>query len=178
MESDVIKEFVENAIYRLDESTRMISIAFDTLEEEEIWQRPNESSNSVGNLILHLCGNITQYAISSLGEVEDVRDRDSEFKTTLGLTRKELLKKLLNTVSAAKSTIANTTLEQWLKKREVQGFYFSGIGVVLHVVEHYSYHTGQIAFWAKQLKNKQLGFYDGHDLNIKSPLTLKGGIKN
>ncbi|GMN05276.1 hypothetical protein MTsPCn5_06640 [Croceitalea sp. MTPC5] len=178
MESDVIKEFVENAIYRLDESTRMISIAFDTLNEEEIWQRPNESSNSVGNLILHLCGNITQYAISSLGEVEDVRDRDSEFKTTLGLTKKELLKKLLNTVSAAKSTIENMTLEQWLKKREVQGFYFSGIGVVLHVVEHYSYHTGQIAFWAKQLKNKQLGFYDGHDLNIKSPLTPKGGIKN
>lgn len=168
MANEAIKEFAENALYRLDESTRMISIAFDALDEEQIWLRPNESSNSIGNLILHLCGNITQYAISSLGETEDIRDRDSEFETSSGLSKKELLNKLSNTVTMAKSTIENTTLERWLKKREVQGFTFSGIGVVLHVVEHYSYHTGQIAFWVKQLNNAPLGFYDGMDLNIKN----------
>ena len=168
MESEAIKEFVENAIYRLDESTRMISIAFNNLEEEEIWKRPNESSNSIGNLILHLCGNITQYAISSLGETNDIRDRDNEFNLTSGLSKKELLSKLLETVRLTKATIKKTSIEQWLRKREVQGFHFSGIGVILHVVEHYSYHTGQIAFWVKQLNNKQLGFYDGMDLNIKN----------
>ncbi|MDT0607499.1 DinB family protein [Croceitalea rosinachiae] len=167
-DNKAINEFVENVIYRLDENTRMISIAFDTLTEEQLWLRSNKASNSVGNLILHLCGNMTQYAISSLGETEDVRDRDSEFETSSGLTKKELLSKLLNTVSDAKSTIENATIGQWLKKRDVQGFHFSGIGVILHVVEHYSYHTGQIAFWAKQLNNKALGFYDGIDLNIKN----------
>jgi len=52
--------------------------------------------------------------------------------------------------------------------RSVQGFSFSGVGVIIHAVEHYSYHTGQIAFWVKQLKEKDLGFYNGTDLNIKN----------
>jgi len=168
MENEAIKEFVDNTMYRLDESSRMIAIAFESINEKQVWLRPNESSNSIGNLILHLCGNITQYAISSLGEKEDVRHRDIEFETTSGLSKQELLIKLSDTIAAAKATIENTTSEQWLKKREVQGFHFSGIGVILHVVEHFSYHTGQIAFWVKQLENKQLGFYDGLDLNIKN----------
>lgn len=168
IENETIKEFVENALYRLDESTRMISIAFGNIDEEQIWVKPNESSNSIGNLILHLCGNITQYVISSLGEKEDTRERDIEFETISGYSKEQLLTALEETVKMAKSVIKNTTIEQWLKKREVQGFHFSGIGVVLHVVEHYSYHTGQIAFWVKQLNNQPLGFYDGMDLNIKN----------
>ena len=52
-----------------------------------------------------------------------------------------------------------------LRSRTVQGFQLSGIGIVVHVTEHYSYHTGQIAFWTKQLKNKDLGFWEGKDLN-------------
>ncbi len=52
----------------------------------------------------------------------------------------------------------------------MQGFNLSGIGIVIHAVEHYSYHTGQIAFWAKLMTNKDLGFFDGRDLNIKNEL--------
>ncbi|MCP4975498.1 MAG: DUF1572 domain-containing protein [Maribacter sp.] len=167
-EDKVIMEFVENALYRLDQSTRMIGVAFIQLEEQDIWKRPNEASNSMGNLILHLCGNITQYVISSLGETEDIRERDIEFDTRSGLNKADLLKKLEDTVNKAKDIIENATPKEWLKKREVQGFCFSGIGVVLHAVEHYSYHTGQVAFWVKQLNNKDLGFYDGTDLNIKN----------
>ena len=60
------------------------------------------------------------------------------------------------------------TLDRLISKKQVQGFEFSGIGNIVHLVEHLSYHTGQIAFWVKQLKNEQLGFYDGHDLNTKN----------
>ena len=168
VEDKVINEFVENALYRLDQSTRMISVAFMQLEEQDVWKRPNEASNSMGNLILHICGNMTQYVISSLGETEDIRERDIEFNTQSGLNKAELLKKLKDTVNKAKDVIENATPNEWLKKRAVQGFNFSGIGVVLHAVEHYSYHTGQIAFWVKQLKNKDLGFYKGRDLNTKN----------
>ncbi len=159
------KEFIENTVYRLDESTRMIKKTFEYLVDEDMWKRPNEQSNSIGNLILHLCGNITQYAISSLGEQIDNRERDAEFAKKGGLTKVELLNKLIQTVDLAKTTIQKATSEQLLTKRNVQGFNFSGIGIIIHVVEHYSYHTGQIAFWAKLLKDEQLGFYDGLDLN-------------
>lgn len=167
-ETLLVEELVKNALYRLDESTRMIQNSLAEISDEEVWLKPNESLNSIANLILHLCGNITQYIISSLGETEDIRERDLEFSTSKGLNKSELLTKLEATIDKAKGVIFDTDPEQLLKIRVVQGFSFSGVGVILHVVEHYSYHTGQIAFWVKQLKNKDLGFYKGRDLNTKN----------
>jgi uncharacterized damage-inducible protein DinB len=168
MEKEIKGEFIKNSIYRMDESTRMIQICFKELSEEQVWKKPNKSSNSIANLILHLCGNITQYIISSLGEVKDTREREKEFSTTEGYTKDRLLQILLDTVENAKAVIQSTTQDKLLKERDVQGFNFSGIGIVIHVVEHYSYHTGQIAFWSKLMKNIDLGFYDGIDLTIKN----------
>lgn len=162
-------EFKEQILFRLDESIRMIRISFEQLSEEDIWKKYNQGSNSIGTLIIHLCGNITQYAIASLGNQEDLRDRDAEFETNGGLNKQELLEKLTETVEQAKETILNCSETELMHKREVQGFNFSGIGIAIHVTEHFSYHTGQIAFWTKQLKDKKdLGFYDGMDLNIKN----------
>ncbi|MBD0849441.1 DinB family protein [Maribacter arenosus] len=168
MEEKIREEFVQNSLYRLDENMRMNFISLKHLSDEDIWKRPNESLNSIGNLILHICGNMTQYVIASLGGTEDIRERDVEFTVESGYTKKELLQKLADTVEAAKRVINDAKVDQLVRKREVQGFYFSGIGVVLHAVEHYSYHTGQIAFWVKQVKNMDLGFYDGQDLNVKN----------
>lgn len=165
METQWQAEFVQNALYRMDESSRMIKIALAKISENELWQRPNEQSNSIGNLLLHLCGNVTQYAIASLGNSPDNRERDLEFSTEQGWDKQQLLEELDATVAQAKEVVQSTSQAEWLRVRDVQGFRFSGIGVIMHVVEHYSYHTGQIAFWVKQLKNKDLGFYDGMNLN-------------
>lgn len=170
MSQNFLPEFVHHTCYRLDESTRMIRKSFAELEESDIWKRPNASSNSIGNLILHLCGNIRQYTISSLGDMEDVRQRDEEFDAREGYGKTELFDMLARTVEEAKSVIQKTDAENWLRVRSVQGFEFSGIGIVIHVVEHYSYHTGQIAFWTKILKDKDLGFYAGFDLNAKNKI--------
>ncbi len=167
-EEKLISEFVENTCYRMDESTRMIHKSLIDVTEEELWQRPNDSLNSVANLMLHLCGNITQYAVSSLGETDDIREREVEFSLKSGYDKATLLNKLSETVEAAKQCMKLASTAQLLKKREVQGYRFSGIGIIMHVVEHYSYHTGQIAFWVKQLKNKDLGFYEGVDLGVKN----------
>jgi len=177
-EEKIIEELVKNSLYRMDESTRMIRKCLDQISEEELWLKPNDSLNSIGNLILHLSGNITQYVIASLGETEDNRNRDLEFSKQGGLTKSEVLKKLTDTVDLAKRVIFDAKLNQFLRIRSVQGFTFSGIGVIIHAVEHYSYHTGQIAFWVKQLKNKDLGFYDEMDLNIKGSLAPKRGNIN
>ncbi|MBM1107001.1 DUF1572 family protein [Aurantibacter crassamenti] len=166
MEERIVQELVNNSLYRLDESTRMIQKSLKEVSEDEVWQKPNESLNSIANLILHLCGNISQYITSSLGETEDIRIRDLEFSASNSMTKEELLNKLEDTLDIAKRVIFDAKIEQLLKVRAVQGFSFSGVGVIIHAVEHYSYHTGQIAFWVKQLKNKDLGFYEGTDLNI------------
>lgn len=168
MENTVISVLKNSACYRMDESTRMIKIALSKIEEEQIWVRPNGISNSIGNLILHLCGNIEQYAISSLGNLPDVRARDVEFETQAGFTKIELLKTLEETVDKAKKTIQELSENELLRQREVQGFDYTGIDIIMHVVEHFSYHTGQIAFWVKQLTERDLGFFDGINLNIKN----------
>ncbi len=122
----------------------------------------------MGNLLLHLCGNITQYIIAALGENLDLRERDKEFETVDGYTKNELWQQLEDTVNKAKEVLENASDKKLLKKHKVQGFYFSGIGIVIHAVEHFSYHTGQIAFCTKQLKNTDLGFYKDHNLNTKN----------
>lgn len=167
-EDKLVMELVNNALYRMDESTRMIQKSLADISEDELWLKPNESLNSIANLMLHLCGNITQYIISSLGETEDQRNRDIEFSTSKSASKAEVIQTLETTVNEAKRVIFDATIDQLLETRSVQGFSFSGIGVIIHAVEHYSYHTGQIAFWVKQLKNKDLGFYDGIDLKIKN----------
>jgi len=168
-------EIIEQAIFRLEENTPRIEKCLNELSEEEIWKKPNNSSNSVGNLILHLCGNITQYIISSLNEKEDNRNRDKEFTTTSGYTKSELLKKLTTTLDQAIHILKNLSEKDLLRVRTVQGFDYSGIGIIIHVVEHYSYHTGQITFWTKFLKNKDLGFYAGVDLNKKNKTAYNNG---
>lgn len=168
MDNQIQEEFVLNANYRMNESLRMIKICLDKLSENMIWQKPNETTNSIGNLILHLCGNITQYGIASLQGMEDNRNREEEFSVLSGYSKKELFQKLVSTVEEAKNAIKKASVEELLKKRSVQGFEFSGVGNIVHVVEHLSYHTGQIALWTKILNNKDLGFYDGIDLTVKN----------
>ena len=146
---NISEEFLGQSILRIDEYLIKIERCLDELEEEEIWQRPNESSNSSGNLILHLCGNITQYIISSLGNAKDMRERDSEFNATGGMLKSELYKKLTDVAFEAKNVIREIGVVDLSTIRSVQGFKLSGIGIIIHVVEHFSYHTGQIAFWTK-----------------------------
>ena len=166
--TNVIKEFIEQSIYRIRENTQRIIKCLGEIEEIEIWKFPNDNSNSIGNLVLHLCGNIRQYAISALGEIEDTRERDKEFSARTGPAKSELLNVLINTISEAVHTMENIHENRLMKTYSVQGFNLSGIGIIIHVTEHYSYHTGQIAFWIKQIKNKDLGFYANIDLNVKN----------
>ncbi|MEL6974391.1 MAG: DinB family protein [Bacteroidota bacterium] len=161
-------EFIKQCHYRMDESLRMVKRSLEQLSEEMIWQKPNAVTNSIGNLILHLCGNITQYGIASLRGEADERDRDLEFSTTEGWEKKALITKLESTVNEAKAIFEQLHPEAFLEEKGVQGFYFSGIGRMLHVVEHLSYHTGQIALWTKMLTEKDLGFYEDFDLNQKN----------
>jgi len=167
-EKELQEELVWNAGYRMNESLRMIRICLEQLSEEQVWEQPNESSNSIANLILHLCGNITQYGIASIQNLEDTRQRDEEFTTKSNHNKAELIKMLEDTIDEAKRAIYDAPLKELLRKRNVQGFNFSGIGNIIHVTEHLSYHTGQIALWTKILQNKDLGFYGDVNLNVKN----------
>jgi len=166
--SDLVIDLLDNAIFRMEESLRMIAKSTALLTTEELWKKPNEASNSIGNIIIHLKGNITQYILAGLGGQKDHRQRDLEFSVAHRYSTKELNQQLQELLDEVKTVLHGLKEAELTKSYSVQGFKLSGLGILLHVVEHLSYHTGQIAFWTKIVKNKDLGFYEGFDLNIKN----------
>ena len=168
MENIFRKEFIDQSLKTIDENTSKIKACMNQLDEKDIWFRHNEHVNSVGNIILHLCGNIRQYIISSLGDAPDIRERDLEFSTMGGISKSDLTAKWQNTILEAKAIIARASPENLLRHRVVQGTDHSGISIILHVTEHYSYHTGQIIFLTKLYKNIDMGFYKSVDLNKRN----------
>jgi uncharacterized damage-inducible protein DinB len=161
-------ELIAQCILRMRESEERIVKCLNELNEQELWQSPNAQLSAVANLVLHLCGNIRQYAISSLRGTTDVRNRKLEFSANGGQSREELLNLFTTTINEATSVIQSLSEQELVHERMVQGFKLTGIGILIHVTEHLSYHTGQIAFYTKLLKAKDLGFYAGLNLDIKN----------
>ena len=147
-----------------DESLPRILKCLDQLENEQIWWRPNEASNSIGNLVLHLCGNVTQWIYSGLGGFPDNRTRQTEFDERRVLDKSELRELLVLTLDKIRPVIIHLKETELLQTRPVQTFTETGLTILIHVTEHFSYHTGQIAYITKMLSDSPLGFYEGVSL--------------
>jgi uncharacterized damage-inducible protein DinB len=142
-----------------------IGRCFDELTEDQVWQRPNSSSNSIGNQVLHLCGNISQWILTGLGDAPDLRQRDKEFVIAGGFNKEELSARLKEVITESVAVIAGLEEEDITRVRPVQAYYHDGVFILMHVVEHFSYHTGQIIFWTKALKDIDLDLYAGDALD-------------
>lgn len=138
------------------------------LSETEIWHRPNEQSNSVGNLVLHLCGNVRQWVLTGLGKQPDTRQRQAEFDEKGPVPTEELIHRLENVMIEVEKVLDDLTASQLLQTVNVQGFSETGVSVLVHVVEHFSYHVGQITYFTKWKKNMDTGYYRGMDLEATS----------
>jgi hypothetical protein len=126
---------------------------------EQVWWRPNEASNSVGNIVLHLNGNLTQWLVASFNQMEDKRDRPAEFAAQGGLTAAEVLGRLGATMTVVEKVLNRLTAEELLAPYEIQGYKVRGIDAVYQAIEHFGLHYGQIAYIAKSLSGNDLGFY-------------------
>jgi uncharacterized damage-inducible protein DinB len=153
---------VREVIFRIyEESIPRITRCLEQLTNEQIWWRPNENSNSIGNLILHLQGNVRQWIGTGLGNMPDHRKRQTEFDERRLLDKTSLMREFLETMELAKGIIEQVPEEELLRLRPVQTFEESGLSILVHVTEHFSYHTGQIAYITKMLRDKPLEFYEG-----------------
>ena len=137
-----------------------IERCLELLDDEQIWWRANPESNSVGNLLLHLSGNVRQWIVCGLGEATDSRDRDSEFAQRTVIPRAGLIAALKQTLREADATLASFDADKLLERRRIQGLDVSALEAILHVVEHFSMHAGQIVLLTKQLTARDMHFYD------------------
>jgi len=152
----------------LGESVPRLRKCLGLLSEEEIWSRPNAETTSVGNLVLHLQGNARQYIVAGLGGAPDQRRRSAEFAETGPLPTAELLSRLDALMAEVEATLDRVDPTSLLEKRRVQGFDESGLSILVHVVEHFSYHVGQISYVVKSRQAVDLQYYDGVNLEATS----------
>jgi len=137
-----------------------IERCLELLRDEQIWWRANPQSNSIGNLLLHLSGNVRQWIVCGVGGARDERDRDSEFAQRDMLPRDELLARLKQTLSEADAALAKFDAAKLMERHLIQGCDVTALSAIFHVVEHFSMHTGQIIMMAKMFAEVDLGFYD------------------
>ena len=159
--NDTGQEFISRARYHLTEDyVPKIEKCLERLTDEQIWWRPNEQSNSIGNLLLHLSGNARQWIVCGVGGATDARDRDAEFAQRDRIARTDLRSLLQRTLADVDATLAQFDANQLVERRTIQGSDVSVLEAILHVVEHFSMHVGQILYITKQVTAHDLHFYD------------------
>ena len=151
-EQTIESTFLQNARSRLCvHLTRQIQECLNGLQLEQIWWRPNEASNAIGNLVLHCIGSTPFYIGHVIGNSNFVRNRDAEFSERRSHPTAELLAHLNIAIEEADDVLSHldpatllTPAERALKPAIV-------MDIISLQVAHYALHVGQIAYATKLL---------------------------
>jgi uncharacterized damage-inducible protein DinB len=146
-----------------DESFARIRKCLSLVSDEDLWISPNDKITSIGSSVQHVIGNSIQWIVSTIGGEADGRIRSAEFKAS-SKSKEQLLDDLQRAEVKIKSAISRLSNDQLDERFVVQNFEVTGLSIIVHVIEHTSYHTGQISLLAKLFTEKDLGYYDGFQL--------------
>jgi len=152
-------DFLATAAGTLAQNLDRIESCVPRLPADALWARGSENENAVGNLLLHLEGNVRQWILSGVAGEPDTRDRSSEFSARSGAAAALLLANLRTTVVKAADAIRSLTHARLAEHVSIQGYDTTVLSAIFHVVEHFSGHTYQIILITKQLTGEDLGFY-------------------
>ncbi|HUE95881.1 MAG TPA: DinB family protein [Longimicrobiaceae bacterium] len=159
--TDLTRAFIEESRRHLSRDfLPKIREAVEPLSEADVWWKPNPVSNSVGNLLLHLSGNLGQWVGSALGDRPDERRRDREFDPAETPDKATLLARLNASVAEADEVLASLDPAVLSERRTIQAREVTGFEALYHAVEHFSMHTGQILYIAKLRTGRDLRFYE------------------
>ncbi len=121
----------------------------DGLSEEQVWARARPEANAIGNLLLHLEGNLGQFVGHCLQGQPDVRERPTEFATVGGVEKTAMLEALRARVEQACAYFAGVSEEALLRTVKTINGEMTGLEVVYTVVGHFQQHTGQVLHMVK-----------------------------
>ena len=147
------QELARQMIHLLNQAMLKIDHCLNQLNDEQIWWRPNDSMNSIGNLLLHMGGNLRQWAIASIGNQPAARDRQSEFEQREIIPATELIQQTSQTVLQTGALLKQLSPSAWLEPRTIQGFDVTVAEAIIHTTTHFVGHTHQIIL----LTRMQLG---------------------
>jgi uncharacterized damage-inducible protein DinB len=155
------KEFISVARRKLlQEYYPRLERCVAELNDDDIWWRAHETNNSIGNLLLHLSGNVRQWIVAGLGGAPDVRNRPQEFSERMPIPKEKLLNRLYAVLCEADRVLERFDHSTLLEVRRIQNYDVTCLEAIFHVVEHFSGHVGQIIYITKLRKGVDLQFYD------------------
>jgi len=153
-------EFIEaSCVFLKTDFLPKLLHCLDAMTDDQIWWRPNEQSNSVGNLVLHLRGNVKQWIVVPLGGGKFRRDRNAEFATRDRVPKAQLITDIQQAVDEVDAVLKGFAANQLLVRYPIQTYQTSALQAIYHVVEHFSYHLGQILYIYKLQTAADPGFY-------------------
>lgn len=165
VKKNIVSEFEQRVF---EESYDRIYRCLSMIKDEDLWRQLHPNVPSVGNLILHLSGNARQWILSGLGGRPDNRVRDLEFIPQPNIKKSELVFLLENLKVNLKQTLTELPDAEILVVRSIQGFDVNGLSAIIHVLEHFSYHTGQITTLTKLMTGRETDYYGDMDLNKRN----------
>ena len=162
--SNTIRQEFEQRVFQ--ESYPRIEKCLNTITDEQLWSAPNENMVSIGCLIKHLLGNAQQWVYQGVLGNAYQRNRDAEFDPEITVSKDDLLKKMKAVEVEMAAALKSLSEEQLEQNLVIQGFETTGVSAIVHVIEHFSYHTGQISLLTKMFQNVDLDYYGNYDLDV------------
>ncbi len=156
MDNEIGVLFLKSSSAKLEQMTGYLKTCLGKLSDEQVWERHGAHENAVGNLVLHLCGNMQQWIMHGCGGAPDVRVRDREFSAADGLKAAQLMEHFEATVSEAREVIGSLPPARLAERTTPQGREVSVLEAIYQVVGHVQQHTGQIILLTKQMTGKDL----------------------
>jgi Protein of unknown function (DUF1572) len=161
LENEIAGLFLDFSCRRLEMMTGHVGVCLSRLTDAQMWERHGTHENAVGNLVLHLCGNMRQWVIAGVGGAVDVRERDAEFWADGGMGAEELMGRFALTVAETRRVIAGLPVERLVERINPQNGEVSVLDAIYQVVGHVQQHVGQIILLTKQMT--------GTDLDLTMP---------
>jgi hypothetical protein len=152
-------DFLNCSAEKLTQLCGRIETCIGKLTPEQIWMRGAENQNAIGNLVLHLNGNVREWILSGVGGAASARIRDEEFSARGGMEPAALVALLREAVDRAVAIIRSLPPSRLAERTAIQGYDVTVLKAIFHVVEHFSGHTAQIIFITKMVTGEDLGFY-------------------
>lgn len=151
--------FLEFSAKKLRQLLSRIHVCLEKLSDDQIWLRAGDESNAVGNLCLHLAGNVRQWIMHGVAGQPDLRRRDDEFAARGQVSKLELGQRLNAAVQEACAILEQTPAPDLTRSIRPQNYDVTALEGIYHVVEHFAEHTGQILYATKALRGEDLVFY-------------------
>ncbi|MCH2182131.1 MAG: DUF1572 domain-containing protein [Mariniblastus sp.] len=144
------QEFKNQSLALLDQSMIKIRNCFQQLSDAQVWWVPPGTTNSLGNLVLHCCGNLRQWGVNGILQRPDDREREQEFSADNHYRKDQLLELCDTTIDEARRAIEPLAATDLMSPRTIQGFQVTVLQAILHTSTHFVGHTHQIILLTRQ----------------------------